>query len=287
MSAPAASQPVTSDDVTSRPAAAVILPDLIAPRAPGQPAAGPLPDVRPQAGSGQRLMALTVLAAVIVLDQATKWWAWRHVAGAEINPGGDSLVGHKVGQWYNAPVTGALLDLLDVGLLILAVSVLVRRRRPAAVAVSGALMLGGWGSNLLDRLGLHFWTAPGSVRGAVDFIRIGSPHYNVADLFIVAATPLFLLVVLVGGCLRWRAANRPMTVRAAAPPMRNCPRVRAPVPVLAGAVFIVVAVAVGAANHGGVTSAPPHVAHGHRSTVTSAAGASAAVFRPARSAERG
>jgi hypothetical protein len=119
---------------------------------------------------------------------------------------------------------------------------------------------------------LHFWTAPSSVRGAVDFIRIGSPHYNVADLFIVAATPLFLLVVLVGGCLRWRAANRPMTVRTAAPAMRNSPRARASVPVLAGAALIVIAVAVGAANHGGVTSAPPHAAHSHRSTVTSAAG---------------
>jgi lipoprotein signal peptidase len=280
MSAHAAPQPVTLDDVTSRPAAAVTSPGLIAPQAPGQSAAGSLPDVRPKAGSRQRLMALTVLAAVIVLDQATKWWAWRHVAGAEINPGGDFLVGHKVGQWYDAPVTGALLDLLGVGLLILAVSVLVRRRRPAAVAVSGALMLGGWSSNLLDRLGLHFWTAPGSVRGAVDFIRIGSVHYNVGDFFIVAATPLFLLVVLVGGCLRWRAANRPMTVRAAAPPMRGRPRVRAPVPVLAGAALIVVAVAVGAANHGGVSSAPPHVAHGPRSAVTSAAGASAAASGP-------
>jgi len=37
--------------------------------------------------------------------------------------------------------------------------------------VPGALVIGGWSSNLLDRLGMHYWTAPGSVRGAVDFIE--------------------------------------------------------------------------------------------------------------------
>jgi lipoprotein signal peptidase len=118
-------------------------------------------------------MVFALLAAVITLDQTAKWWAWRQVSGAEINTGGDFLVGHMVGRWYAYPVTGALLDLLDFGLLNLAVSVLMRRRHPVAVLVLGALMLGGWCSNLLDRLGMHYWTAPGSDRGAVDFIHIG------------------------------------------------------------------------------------------------------------------
>src|SRR5690242_8150318 len=73
-------------------------------------------------------------------------------------------------------------------------------------------MLGGWGSDLLDRLGMHYWTASGSVRGVVDFIRAGEARYNVADLFIVGATPLLLLAV---GFLSWRAADRPDTLRAA------------------------------------------------------------------------
>ena len=138
---------------------------------------------------------LAVVAAVIVLDQSVKWWAWRHVAGVKINSGGDVLVGPAIGAWYAAPVTGALLDLLDFGLLSAALFILARRHRPAAVLVFGALMLGGWGSNLLDRLGMHYWTAPGSVRGVVDFIRIAGASYNVADLFIIGATPLFLLAV--------------------------------------------------------------------------------------------
>jgi hypothetical protein len=39
--------------------------------------------------------------------------------------------------WYAGPVTGALLDLLDVGLLGITVFALVRRRRPAAVVIVG------------------------------------------------------------------------------------------------------------------------------------------------------
>jgi lipoprotein signal peptidase len=189
-----------------------------------------------------RLMALTIVAAVIVLDQTMKWWAWRHISGVRINPGGDVLVGPTIGAWYSDPVGGALLDLLDFGVLSVALYILVRRRRPAAVVVLGALMLGGWGSNLLDRLGMHRWTAPGSVRGAVDFICVGGARYNVADLFIIGATPLFLVAV---GFLGRGAADRPAMVR------RSRLRARASMPALAGTCFIVVAVALGAANYGG------------------------------------
>lgn len=207
----------------------------------------------------QRLLVLIVLAAVILLDQAAKWWAWRHVPTAEINPGGDFLVGHAVGEWYDAPVSGALLDLVDFVLLSAALTVLIRRRRPAAVVVSAALMLGGWSSNLLDRLGLHYWTAPGSVRGAVDFIRIGGAKYNVADFFIIGATPLFLVTV---GHLGVRSVKRRRAVRAAAPaaPARRLhPRPRAWRAALVGAGLIVVPVVLGAANYGGVSTGPAQV----------------------------
>jgi lipoprotein signal peptidase len=209
---------------------------------------------------------LALVTAVIVVDQAVKWWAWRHVYGATINSGGDVLVGHAIGAWYAAPVRGALLDLLDVGWLSAALCVLVRRRRPAAVVVSGALMLGGWCSNLLDRLGIHYWTAPGSVRGVVDFICVGGARYNVADLFIIAATPLFLLTV---GFLGRGAAGWPATVRGAA--ARHRPR--ASMLALVGAGLIVVAVALGAANYGGVKAAPAHVSAKESGPVRSVAAA--------------
>ncbi|MDQ1668646.1 MAG: signal peptidase [Actinomycetota bacterium] len=143
----------------------------------------------------QALIVVTLLVAVVALDQAFKWWGWRHAPAAMINRGGSPFVTPTVDGWYADPATGARLDLLDVGLLSIAVSFLVLRRRSWIVLVPGAVMLGGWASNLLDRLGLHDWTAPGSVRGAVDFIDLGRIVVNVADAFIVVGTPLFVVVV--------------------------------------------------------------------------------------------
>src|SRR5882757_10374741 len=131
-------------------------------------------------GLQHRSMVLALLAAVILVDQLTKWWAWRHAPLTKINYGGNIFVGDTISQWYADPATGALLDLIDSGVLSAAALVLIRRRPPALVLVPGAVMVGGWSSNLLDRLGMHYVTAPGSVRGAVDFIPLGLIRYNVA-----------------------------------------------------------------------------------------------------------
>jgi lipoprotein signal peptidase len=211
------------------------------------------------------VVALSLIATVVVLDQAAKWWAWRLVPWTKINSGGDVLVGSTIGAWYAEPVAGALLDMLDFGLLSIAVLVMVRCRAPAAVSVPGALMTGGWSSNLLDRLGLHYWTAPGSVRGAVDFIHIGGHFYNVADFFIIGCTPLFLLAA---GCHGVRAARRPAAARRVPPPTRRRARMRARlrIPVLVSAGLMLV-VALGAANYGGV-NATSHAGTGGRAAVT-------------------
>jgi lipoprotein signal peptidase len=184
LTAPEFIDPATLEDATEAPAAS---------RGARPPAVAATPSRR--AKHGHRLIVPALLATVIALDQATKWWAWRHAPGAVINPGGDLLVGRMVGRLYVGRVTGAALDLLDFGLLSTAVWVLMRRPRLATIVVPGALMLGGWASNLLDRLGMHYFTAPGSVRGAVDFIPVGGPQCNLADFFIIGATPLFLLAV--------------------------------------------------------------------------------------------
>jgi lipoprotein signal peptidase len=195
-----------------------------------------------------------LIAVVVALDQAAKWWAWRHLPWTRINSGGDILVGRTIGAWYTDPVTGALLDLLDFGLLSITVSVLLRCRVPAAVSVPGALMTGGWGSNVLDRLGIHYWTAPGSVRGVVDFIHVAGHYYNVADFFIIGCTPLFLLAAGYQGV---RAARRPAGARSVMSPARGRARAwaRIRIPALAGAGLVLV-VALGAANYGGVNAAP-------------------------------
>jgi hypothetical protein len=131
------------------------------------------------------------------------------------------------------------------------VFVLMRRPRSLKVLVPGALMIGGWSSNLLDRLGMHYWTAPDSVRGAVDFIHIGNRFYNVADLFIIGATPVFLVCVSYVG--RW-AANSPVAIRPVAPATSRPPRTRRWMSALAGAVGVMIVVGIGAVNYGGVTA---------------------------------
>jgi lipoprotein signal peptidase len=172
----------------------------------------------------QRVVVLVLLIVVVALDQSVKWWAWRDVAWARINSGGDALVGQTVGAWYAGRVTGALLDVLDFGLLSVAAWGLTRCRATATVVVPGALMTGGWISNLLDRLGIHDWTAPGSVRGVVDFMHIGAHYYNIADFFIIGCTPIFLLAAGYQGV---RAARR-LIAAASVSPVRSQERARIP-----------------------------------------------------------
>ena len=196
---------------------------------------------------------LTLLGVVVVLDQAVKWWAWRHLLTARINSGGDAIVGRTIGAWYAAPISGALLDVVDFALLSVVVWILARSRANAAVVVPGALMTGGWFSNLLDRLGVHYWTAPGSVRGVVDFMHLGGHYYNLADFFIIGCTPLFLLAAAYHGVRGARSRQRPAAAGSASRPARL--RAAAWIPVLVGAALISV-VTLGAAHYGGV-NAPP------------------------------
>lgn len=213
----------------------------------------------------QGTLVLALIATVVLLDQAAKWWAWRHVPWARINAGGDVLVGHAVGGWYAGPATGALLDLLDFGLLSVVISALVRCRAAPIVTVPGALMIGGWASNLTDRLGFHYWTAPGSVRGVVDFIHLGVHYYNLADFFIIGCTPLFALGAVYLGT---RAAVRLVTTGRRPAPARRRPRprgrlrTRLRVPALASvSLGMVLVVAFGAANDAGVRAAARAPAH--------------------------
>ncbi|MCW2600371.1 MAG: signal peptidase [Frankiales bacterium] len=214
---------------------------------------------------GHLSIVLAVLTAVIVLDQTTKWWGWRHASGACINCGGTAFVEAAVGSWYANPVSGAVLDLLDVGLVTLALSALVRRRPSVTVLVSGSLMLGGWGSNLLDRLGMHYWTAPGSARGAIDFIDFGANVYNVADVFILVGTTAFLVAVSGRRLRAWLATGAP--AGATARPIRHPRRPMRMSAGTGGVVLLAVAglmavVGIGATNYSGVTApATPAVTH--------------------------
>jgi hypothetical protein len=106
--------------------------------------------------------------------------------------------------------------------------------------------LSGWASNVLDRLGLHFVTATGSARGAVDFIHIGRYFYNVADLMIIAGTSLFALLLLIEYLVRHAGALREA--------------VRGPLPrrkllvLAASAIALIAMVTFGAAHDGGTNT---------------------------------
>ena len=152
-------------------------------------AAAPSPVVRAQTDSAitrQRLLLGVLVVAVVVADQGSKWWAWRHSGTATINSGGDELVGDVVGSWFRSRIGGGALDIVDAAALASLVAWILRRRRPVSVFLSAGMVLAGLISNLSDRLVLHYWTAPGSIRGAVDFLRIGrGAVYNGADIVVV------------------------------------------------------------------------------------------------------
>jgi lipoprotein signal peptidase len=182
-----------------------------------------------------------VFATVIGVDQATKWWAWRHVGGSLINSGGYILLGPVIRSWFAHPVSGAFADIIGGVVLVVAVRWLLSRRRSTSVLLGGAMVAAGWVSNILDRLGLHKWTAPGSARGVVDFIPGGGPgRCNVADLWIAAGV----------GLLAYAFARRRLTAEPiSAEPARRS-RIVELIVVLAVVTFAVIS----ALDHGGVYS---------------------------------
>jgi lipoprotein signal peptidase len=150
------------------------------------------------AGSGRPAWLLLVAVFVLVLgtDQATKWLTWRHFDGTVINNGGYILLG-SARSWFAEPVPGAVANLLGIVLIAVGLAGLLRRPRRTAVTVGGGLVAAGWTSNLLDRVGLHEWSAPGSGRGVVDFIPSGgSSRCNIADLWIVVGLILLGVEIL-------------------------------------------------------------------------------------------
>jgi lipoprotein signal peptidase len=161
---------------------------------------------RPVAGRTRRQTwaVLAILIGIGYCDQVTKAWAWRDADRVHVNSGGNMLVNPVVSGWLRNPVLGAGFDVVDTVVLAAALLLLGRRRRPPAVLAALTLVLAGWSSNVCDRLGLHYWTAPGSRRGVIDFLPFWGRLWNVADLAILAGSGLLLPALMQAG-LRRRA----------------------------------------------------------------------------------
>lgn len=135
-------------------------------------------------------------AVVLLLDQATKWWALRALADGPVDVVGPlqlRLV-HNTGSAFSigagsGPIVG-ILALAVVGVLLWTGRDVVAR--PALASLG--LVLGGAVGNLADRA----LRGDGLLHGAVvDFVDLGWwPVFNVADAAIVVGS--ILLVVAVG-----------------------------------------------------------------------------------------
>lgn len=208
---------------------------------------------------------VTLLGAVslgfVIVDQTSKWWAWRHVSRVTVDIGGgvfDEFVGGLANGVMEDPLVGAVADAVLAALLVWAGYRLVSRERSRSVLLAGSALLAASASNLLDRLGLHSLTAPGSARGVVNWIGLGGGSVspvNLADL-------LTTLAVLALGAA-WGARE----IRARVPARRS--RAAA----VGAAVLILGISLIGAAQaRDGVRShsAPPHV-NGRRALVSTPA----------------
>lgn len=159
-----------------------------------------MPLAAPRRGAALTAIALLVIAA----DQSTKAWAWRHAGLVHINSGSGLLFGDRAGAVYRDGRWGSLIDAGALGAIVLLGAGLARLRLTRPVFAGAALMLAGWASNLGDRIGLHQYTAPGSERGVVDFLRFHGRLWNLADIVIIAGAALCL--VAAGPLVRRRRA---------------------------------------------------------------------------------
>ncbi|WP_425954269.1 signal peptidase II [Xylanimonas sp. McL0601] len=188
-----------------------------------EPAATPVVPEPAQAPSGRRhlvLLTFALAAAVLFVDQLTKWWALtelelgapqRQVIGdfltfrLVMNPGAALGIGNSY-TW--------VLTIVVVAVVVVIVRV-IRRIRSRAWALTLGLLLGGAVGNLLDRL----FREPGFARGhVVDFIGYSNWFTgNVADIAIVVAAVMLALLSLLGIGLDGRREGHHRSAAATAP----------------------------------------------------------------------
>jgi signal peptidase II len=160
---------------------------------------------------GRHLVATTfaVAAAVVVLDQLTKWLAVRYLEGKPpVQILGDWLALDFLRNPGAAFSFGTGFTFVFPVIAIAVVVVIVRKSRELgslawAIALGG--MLGGAVGNLIDRL----FRDPGMLRGhVVDFIFVKHfAVFNVADAAITCSAVLMVVLALMGIDLNGKRAS--------------------------------------------------------------------------------
>lgn len=171
------------------------------------PVETPAPNVSQQPKRSHWRLAVAIIAVMIVVDQATKWWAGHFDPSVSVNTGGDAMAPAVLSNSLADPLTGGVLTVVGALLTMWAVAWLARSRCSTVVRIAGLLVAAGWASNTLDRLGLRWFTAPKIVdgRGVVDWLLASSgTGYNLADLAILTGTLVLAFVGLRAVLTGWR-----------------------------------------------------------------------------------
>jgi signal peptidase II len=150
---------------------------------------------RGRSGAARLSLAVAVMAAVILVDQLTKWWAVDRLSSGPIHVLGslDLELSRNTGASFSL-FQGKAFVLIPVAVALVAVLGVMAWRSPSAgrAAILG-LILGGALGNLCDRF---FRNDHGAV---VDFVALHFwPTFNVADSCIVIGCALFLVSVVRG-----------------------------------------------------------------------------------------
>ncbi len=164
-------------------------------------------------------MVVAVAVVVLLVDQLTKVWALSSLDGAPRRAVVGDLLGLELTRNAGAALsigTGMTWVLTLAAVVVVVVVVrTARRARSTAWAVTFGLLLGGALGNLGDRL----FRDPGPLRGhVVDFIAYGDWFIgNVADIAIVVAAGLVILLVVRGVQLDGTRETRRQAARRAEP----------------------------------------------------------------------
>jgi len=149
----------------------------------------------PDSGARRLAVALAVMAAVVAVDQLTKWWAVSRLGTGPIHVIGtlDLELSRNTGASFSL-FQGKAFVLVPVAVVLAAVlSVMAWRAPTSGRAVILGLILGGALGNLADRF---FRDDHGAV---VDFVALHFwPTFNVADACIVVGCILLLISLLRG-----------------------------------------------------------------------------------------